>query len=416
MNAKLSRYSIIILITISLSILLPNLYWMIFDKPLRTPQISYSPIIKDFVYSQTNDNNRDEKTYRDNQGNSYDRKSYEALLPFSFYYNLDKWGILPDSIDGIPVNISYIRRNSQFVRIRSVYFHTPMIQLNPLFESQSDFTRLEMPNELFRISDKLEFLNARSNSVVDSLSELYNQAMTEQEFQFPAKYIAGNPTTRKAFDEGYFIIDATNTVFHLKQIKGKPYCVRTNIPTDLNIRYITVQENSRREFYAIMVTLENDLYLISYDDYKLIRLPINDFIADEMDLMFYIDPIYRTFKYYSDKELKCIVTDHDYNVIDTYQTSWTPKTEWVSSKIAASIFPFQAERENARTDYILFNLKFSGWLALIGIFLALGITIFVKVRIHGENLKENWFDLLIVAVTGLYGALAVLLIRPEPWD
>ncbi|MDO9547685.1 MAG: DUF4857 domain-containing protein [Candidatus Marinimicrobia bacterium] len=416
MTAKLSRYSIIILVTISLSILLPSLYWMIFDKPLRTPQISYSPIIKDFVYTQTGENSSGEKEYLDNQGKSYDRKSYEALLPFSFYYNLDKWGILPDSIDGIPISTSYIRRNSQIVRIRSVYFHTPMIQISPLFESQSDFTRLEMPNELFRISDKLEFLNARSNSVVDSLSDIYNQAFTERGFQFPAKYIAGNPTTRKAFDEGYFIIDAANTVFHLKQIKGKPYCVRTGIPIDLNLRYITVEENSRREFYAIAVTWENQIYLITYDDYKLVRLPVNDFNADEMDLMFYIDPIYRTIKYYSDQELKCIVTDKDYNIIDTYETRWLPKSEWTSSKIAAAIFPFQAERENARTDYILFNLKFNGWLALIGTFLALLTTLAVKTMVYRENLKENWFDLLLVAVTGLYGALAVLLIRPEPWD
>ena len=415
MTAKISRYSIIILVTISLSILLPNLYWMIFDKPIRTPQVSFSPIIKDFVFTQTKKNNGD-KMYLDNQGNSYDRKNYQALLPFSYYYNLERWDVLPDTIDGIPISISYIRRNTQFVRIRSYYFHTPMIQLYPLFESQSDFTRLEMPNELFRITNKIEFLNARTNSVVDSLSEIYNLALVEQGFQFPARYIAGNPTTRKAFDEGYFIIDAANSVFHLKQIKGKPYCTNTGIPADLNIRYIIVRENSRREFYALMVTRENDLYLISYDDYKLIRLPVNDFIADEMDFLFSIDPIYRTLKYFNDQELKCIVTDKDYKIIDTYETSWLPKTEWTRSKIAVSLFPFQVERENARTDYILFNLKFNGWLAFIGIFLALGITMTVKTVIYRENLKENWFDLLIVAVTGLYGALAVLLIRPEPWD
>ena len=415
MTVKISRYSIIILVTISLSILLPNLYWMIFDKPIRAPQVSFSPIIKDFVFNKTKKNNGD-KMYLDNQGNSYDRKSYQALLPFTYYYNLERWDVLPDTIEGIPISISYIRRNIQFLRIRSSYFHTPMIQLNPLFESQSEYTRLEMPNELFRITNKIEFLNARTNSVMDSLSEIYNFALVEQGFQFPAKYIAGNPKTKKAFDEGYFVIDAANNVFHLKQIKGKPFCVNTDIPTDLNIRYITVQENPRREFYALMVTGKNDLYLISYDDYKLFRLPVDDFIADEMDFLLTIDPIYRTIKYFNDQELKCIVTDKDYKIIDTYKTSWLPKTEWTRSKIVASLFPFQVERENARTDYILFNLKCNGWLALIGIFLALCITVIMKKVVYRENLKENWFDLLIVAVTGLYGALAVLLIRPEPWD
>lgn len=416
MTAKLSRYSIIILIAVSLSILLPNLYWMIFDKPINKPRVSYSPILKDFVYTQIKANSNGVKEYLDNQGNSYDRKSFEALLPFAYFYNLDKWGVLPDSIDGIPISISYIRRNSQMARIRSSYFNTPMIQLNPLFESQSDFTRLEFPNELFRINKQIEFLDARTNSVVDSLSESYNLVLIAMGFQFPAKYIAGNPTTRKPFDEGYFIIDAENSVFHLKQIKGQPYCVKTDIPANLNIRYISVQENPRREFYAVLVTWQNEVYLISYDNYKLIRLPIEGYIADEMDLLFYIDPIYRTIKYYNDEGLKCVVTDKDYNVIDTYEASWIPKKEWTRSKIAASIFPFQLERESEQTDYKLFHLIFNGGLALIGIFLALIVTVFVKTKIYRENLKENWFDLLVVAITGLYGALAVLLIRPEPWD
>jgi len=414
MNAKLSRNIIIILACISLSIFLPNLYWMVFDKPLRTPNISYSPIIKNHVYSQSMGNS--DREYFDEQGNSYERKDYMALLPFSYSSDLDIWGLLPDTIDGFPVSITNIRRHSQYVNFRSRYFHTPMIQLNPLFESQSDFTRLEMPDEVFRITDRIEFIDSRTNCIVDSLSKIYSQALAEQEFHYPAKYIAGNPQTRKPFDEGYFIIDAKNSVFHMKQIKGKPFCVNTGIPTDLNIRYIIVQESTRREFYAVLVTWENDVYLISYNDYKLIQVPIKGYNADEMDLMFFVYPTYRSFNYSSDRKSIVVTTDTNYNIIKTYETSWIPKSEWTRSKIAAALFPFQIERENARTDYILFNLKFNGWLALIGIILALCVTIFIKVFIYRENLKENWFDLLLVAATGFYGALAVLLIQPEPWD
>lgn len=414
MSAKISRYAIIILAVLSLSIFLPNLYWMAFDKPILSPQISYSPIIEDFVYTQKDE--KGDNLYMDTKGVVYDRKSYEKLLPFSFYYNLDKWGVLPDTIKGFPTTISSIRRNSQFVRIRSVYMHTPMIRLNPLFESQSDFVRLEMPDELFRIDNKIEFLDARSNTVVDSLTNTFNQALKDQGFQFPAKYIAGNPTTRKAFDEGYFVTDQANNVFHLKKIKGQPFCVKTGIPTDLNIRYITIQENPRREFYGLLVTQSNDVYLITYNKYQLIKLPTDGYDADTMDLMFFIDPLYRTIKYYNDHEVTCIATDLNYNPIDKYTTSWTPKSEWTRSKIAAALFPFQIERQNERTDYILFNLHYNGWLALIGILIALGITIIVKTMVYKEKLKENWFDLLVVAFSGLYGALAVLLIQPEPWD
>ncbi len=414
MMPKISRYAIIILIIISSSILFPHLYWMIFDKPIISPIVQYSPVIKDFVYIQKLAQNS--QIYSDRAGNSYDRKSYEALLPFSYYYNLEKWGILPDSIDGIPISISFIRGNSQFVRLRPAYLHTPQIDLNPLFESQSEFTYLEMPDEVFRIKDKFEFINALSNTVNDSLSRIFDLALGQQGFQFPAKYIAGNPTTRKSFDEGYFIIDNNNSVYHLKQIKGQPAVVKTNIPVDLDIRYISVQENSRKEFYGILVTWSNDVYIISYDNYKIIKLPINGYNADEMSLLIFIDPLYRTIRYFNEEYSTCVVTDQDYRIIDTYETSWTPKSEWKSSKVAAILFPFHIERENPNTDYIQFDFKCAGWSSLFGILLALITTVLVKRLVYREELKNNWIDLIIVAVSGIYGALAVLLIRPEPWD
>lgn len=411
MKTTLSRYTIVILGILSLAICLPELYWMVFNKPLQKPYVNYSPILKDFVVKKTAEDGS--VIYSDTQGRTYDRKTYETFIPYLTYYNLDKWGVLPDTLDGFPLSISNIRHNRQYSVFRKYTFHTPMIQLYPLFESQSDFTHLELPRELFRISDKIEFIEASTNRILDSLSNHYNAALINSGFQFPAKYIAGNPTTRKPFDEGYFIIDNANNVFHLKKVKGDPFCVKTGISTALNIRYISVEENTRREFYAVAFTWDNEVYLISYDNYKLIRLPIEDFIAGEMDLILHFFPTYRSFQYYDDKHLKCVVTDLNYDVIATYETSWTPKSEWLQSKFANAIFPFSIERRNSKTDYVLFKIQFSNWLALIGIFIALCITLFVKKIVYHENIRAHWWDIVIVAATGLYGALAVLLIRPE---
>lgn len=411
MKSTLSRYAIILLGILSMAIALPDLYWLAFNKPVRKPYINYSPILKDFVSRITTDNG--DFIYIDNQGQTYDRKSYETLIPYLSFYNLDKWGVLPDTLDGFPLSISNIRRNRQHSVFRKHIFHSPLIQLYPLFESQSDFVRLEMPKELFRLTDRIEFLDARTNSILDSLSNRYNAALIAAGFRFPAKYIAGNPTTKKPFDEGYFIIDHTNNVFHLKQIKGEPFCVKTGIPPDLNIRHIRVEENTRREFYAIAITWDDDVHLISYDNYKPIRLPIEHYRADEMDMILYFFPTYRSFEYSDDKHFNCIVTDLEYNVIANHSTDWTPKSEWLQSRIASVIFPFRIERRSHKTDYVLFYLQLNGWLALIGILLALGSTIIIKKAVYREDPKAHWYDLLVVAVTGLYGALAVLLIRPE---
>ena len=414
MITKISRYAIMSLIVISLSILLPDLYWMIFGKPIIKPSIYYSPVIEEFMIVKRIGNNK--KEYSDQKENNYDRKSFETLLPFTFFYNLEKWGILPDSIKGIPMKRSYVRHNSQHLRITNRAMNTPLIYLNPLFESESDFTRLEVPGELFRIDQKLEFITASDNTVDDSLSCIYNSALLDQGFQFPAKIIAGNPTTRKPFDEGYFIVDAQNTVFHLKKIKGQPHCVKTDIPPDLNIRAIFISEHSRKEFYGVIVTWTNEIYLITYDNYKILQLPVEGYRADDMKLLFSINPLYKKIRYSDMKEMKYVVIDNNYKIVDKYATSWMPKEEWKSSKIASALFPFSIERTTGNSDYVQFKVKFNGHLSWIGILFALLATFICKRFVYREKLRTNWIDFIIVFGTGIFGAITVLLIRPEPWD
>jgi len=414
MIPKISRYAIIILFIVALSILLPSLYWMIFDKPIQAPMVFYSSIKKGFLFSENRTGNESE--YFDNEGNTYDRKTFRTLLPLSYYSDLLKWNILPDNIDGIPISYSIIRNKSLNFSFEPKDLNTPIIDLYPLFESQSDFARLELPGELFRVGTSLEFIDAETNKIITAKSQEFTQALHDAGFQFPAKYIAGNPTTRKPFDEGYFIIDAANSVYHLKQIKGKPFCVNTGISSDLNIRFIKVQENSMKEYYGAIVTKTNEIYLIRYNNYSLTKLPVDGYIADEMTFRLQCNPIYRMVKYYDDKGLTYTVMDSNYNYIDTYQTCWTPREEWTSSKIAAIVFPFSIERKSGDYRYIKFKFVFTGKLAFIGILLGLIITLFLKVNIYHEKLRDNWFDFVIVLFSGLFGTLAVLLIRPEPWD
>lgn len=47
--------------------------------------------------------------------------------------------------------------------------------------------------------------------------------MTKKNFRFPAIEIVGNPTVKKEYDEGYLLLDADRRLFHLKQVKGRPY-------------------------------------------------------------------------------------------------------------------------------------------------------------------------------------------------
>ncbi len=410
---KLSRYAIIVIIIIISAIYLPKLYQMLTVKGERPPIIYYSAVIDDFVYYQSREVSG--MGYYDRQGNEYTRKQYERLLPFLYYRDLDRWGVLPDTLHGVALDISDIRHNRQFLRIKPTDFNKPEIQLFPLFESQSVYSGLEYPDELFRIKDRMEFITAATNTIDDSLSQLFTQALNQQGFQFPARVIGGNPSTHKPFDEGYFIVDRAGHVFHLKKSKGRPACVKTDISPDLQIRKFIISEHPRKEFYGLVVTHTNKLFLISYDQYKLIPLPAKNFDADKMKLSLFVDPLNRTIRYTGSQGYHAAVTDTNYHLMNSYTIKRTPRDERLVGKIEQVLFPFQIKNISPYTAFIHFKVELHSWLSLIGIMIALAITFSVK-KSRKENIRENWGDFVVVALAGLFGCLAVLIIKPEVWD
>jgi hypothetical protein len=127
-------------------------------------------------------------------------------------------------------------------------------------------------------------------------------------------------------------------------------------------------------------------------------------------------PLYKMIRYSDMKEMKYVVIDNNYKIVDKYATSWIPKEEWKSSKIASVLFPFSIERTTRSSDYVQFKVKFNGHLSWIGILFALLATFICKRFVYREKLRTNWIDFIIVFGTGIFGAITVLLIRPEPWD
>ena len=75
---RLSRYILVLVTTLTLSAILPQLWWMALDKPIRKPFIMYSCIENDFLIRRIDGNTR----WEDTRGNQYSREEYEELLPF----------------------------------------------------------------------------------------------------------------------------------------------------------------------------------------------------------------------------------------------------------------------------------------------------------------------------------------------
>ncbi len=408
---RLARILLLLVVIVVSANFLPKLYWMKFEKRQNAPFIVYSPVIEDFVIKRsTADVGDSELKWMDSKGNLYDRDDNDRLLPFFYYRQLAASNRLPDSIRGIPTPLDSIRKNGFTFRLRPSIINSNDIGLYSMLESQSGRVKLEMPDDFFSITGKMEFIDCASNNVNMEKSKLFTDALVDAGFDFPARYISGNPTTRKPFDEGYFVVDNSGSLFHIKMANGNPICINTNFPENIDIRYISVKESNLREFYAYVISEDNRVYLLSYNNYKPVELPVVGYNADT-DVLFIIgDYFYRTISIAHNNNIEVFVTDRNYNKIDYYTQSWETNEDTFAGTVAAYLFPFTIEFDSPDTSWAGFYIRFSDFRAIPVMIISL-FSLAILLLYKKQPVKKSLFDLLLVLVTGIYGLIAVFAVK-----
>jgi hypothetical protein len=380
---------------------------MAFEKAIFPPKVYYSPITENFVITKIRN-----KKYlvTDRKGNRLPRKDFERLLPFLTYKQLLYKGTMPDTIQNILIDIHKIRENNFSIPLKPKEMASFKIPLAPLIESAPNRADLQLPEDMFRITDRIEFINCETNTVTEDKSELFTKVLSEKDFSFPAKKIFGNPSTRKAFDEGYFIVDNNDKLFHLKRIKGKPYVKKIKLP-DIKIKYIKVRELNLREFYGLVVSEDNRLFIISYDNYKFIELPVKGYNSNEMQVKFTGDLLYRLVTLSAKDSIASFVMNRNYKLVDTYFEKWKGNNETTAGIFFKNFFPFSlsfTDRNNAYVDfYGKYNYSF-----IVNIILVV-IAFFILWKYFNRKPVTQILDLIIILFTGIFGFIAVLLIRDE---
>lgn len=408
-TVRLARIALTFLLTLVLSWVLPHYFWKAFDISIRPPRVSYSPVQNSFLLLRPEAKS---VRYLDPAGKEYTREEYERLLPLANYRQLAASGQMPDSLRGVNLELKTVQLNNLFLRVMPADIGLPQIPLYPLFESQSGRVRLEMPSDFFRIGGRMEFLDAATNTVQEEQSQEFTDTLRARGFAFPAKQIAGNPTVRKPFDEGYFVVDASDAVFHIKMVRGRPFCVNTGIPAVPRVRQMFIMEMGLKEFYGMMIAEDNSVSLISYDSYRLIRLPLSRYDAGTCALFFGGDLFYRTITVQSDGWLETVVTEREYALVDTYRESWPTRKESTAGAWAAALFPFSFHLEDDDSAFVDFYGQCGGWTALWGLLLCV-VILLVTLRLRRRHLRDHLFDMVLVAGTGIFGLLAVHMI-PSP--
>ena len=400
----------IFIAVITLAIFIPKLYWTVFEKPIRKPIIHYSCISKQFMI------NRGEKEWTDAKGNQCSRDEYERMLPMMFFKQLLASGTLPDSINGTALDMRAVSKEKSFFRLKVNEVDAPAPQLYPLFESRSGRAQLELPQDFFRITWRVDFIDASTNQILEEKSQMFSAALFHNGFVFPAKLISGLPTQRKSCDEGYLIVDSKDQLFHLKMIKGKPFVKKVDIPERLNFRYIGCVDFKNKNFYAYLVSGKNEIYILTQDDYKLIKWPVEGYDPATCDLKIYGDLFNYTVIIEAEDHIKAIALTPDYQLVDTFTESWKTKEQLQEGKIFASIFPAQLSMNSENSKFIRFYFtpsKGMNWL-LVNLLLLVMHVVWLYMR--KVRLKNHWMDMAVVAVCGIYGFIAIYLFPNKFFD
>ncbi len=409
---KISRYILVFVTILAAAVALPNLYWLAFEKPISTPFVMYSSLEKDFFIIRFSEDN----VRTDTRGNIYTRDEFESKLPLYYARQLVLNGTLPDSINGVEMDLHQINYYRSFFRFRPREMFMPEPGLYPLFESESGRANLELPNDVFRISDRMEFIDAETNRIDERKSQMFTTVLNNRNFAYPATKIAGLPTTRKSCDEGYFVVDSKDCMYHIKMIEGEPYVVKIEVPEGLTFRHIVCVDFTDKKYYNYLISSENEIYILTQDDYEFIKLPVEGYDPEVDELRIFGGMFNYTIIMRREGYMKTVALDSDYNKVDEYSETWPVRGKTREGVVASTIFPFQLRLQDNNNSYINFYPeKPAGFYWIIVNIVLMLLQLFV---IRRSNLKpgKNIIDLAIIALTGVYGFLAVNFFQNKFFD
>jgi hypothetical protein len=174
---------------------------------------------------------------------------------------------------------------------------------------------------------------------------------------------------------------------------------------------MSIAETSLREYYGFVIAEDNTVSLISYDNYRLIRLPLERYDHRTCALFFGGDLFFRTLTVQGDGWLETIVTDRAYTVKARYSESWPTRVEATAGHVSSALFPFAIHLEDGDSPFV--NLYASaGSLHALWVILVSVIALLISLRVRRRQVRGHVADIVLVALSGIFGLLAVHMIPP----
>jgi hypothetical protein len=318
------------------------------------PFVYFSSIQKKFLFRES-DPNKDK--FHDDEGKIYTEQEYDTSLPLFNFRQLTVNGEMPDSIDGIAIEPRDLRVKQVMFRYAPVKKNTPNPDLYILYESLPKKAKLESPGDLFRLKDKIEFVDAETNKVNQKKSEIFQNALLKAGYTFPAQWTSGDLNIRKPYDEGYFSLDANGQLYHIKMVNGRPFVKNTQLDPRIEPAFFSMEEPADKRFYGFLFDKKGKTYILEENGgkYKPVELEIDPLNLDADELMIMGNFLYWTVSIQNNagKHFYALKTETLEKVRST--SVKIPVNQWDA---IASWFPVYLDFRDPHSDYIAPRLHF----------------------------------------------------------
>lgn len=400
---RLSKILLFFTVTALLAWVLPWAYGFLGGASSRTPFTLYSTVTGEFSWLESDGKGI---AYKDAAGHAFTEKQFDSILPFFYYRQLISDNRFPDSIHGIPVTPKMAQIGNFMFRSSPRQVNVGIVGIYPLLESMSGRVDLDSPDDIFRIDrNGVTFIDCATNTVKEDKSAAFTEIMRRKGFTFPAQVIAGNPTTRKEYDEGFFITDSQGKLFHLKQTKGRPFVRAVEWPEGVEIARIFVTEYRGRQYFAFLTDKAGQFYVLTTGDYALhpVNIPLVD--PTRQGIMIVGNPFDWTLKV-SDPD----GAEHLY-AVDAADFSLLKELHYPApehtgiEKAEKYIFPFRLTFTSGFDTEVLPRITgISGWALILGLVLAVAFCLIRK-----ADPVRRAPQCLFILVFGLYAFIGLLL-------
>jgi hypothetical protein len=378
-----------------------NLYYKIDVDNTKSFFTYYSSIQKTFAMFKHGENKNIIRT--DREGTIYSESQFDSILPLFYYRQLQLDNKLPKEVDGHPVNVKILNLNSVFFRLNARDINSPKIPLYPLFVTQTGRVGLKTPEDVFRFSDRFEFVDIEPNVVNQEKSDDYYNKLLKKGFKGKIRSIANNPSSRKPYENGSFLIDENYNVFHILDVNHQAFVKKTTIPSSIKTKYIHITEDDLKKYYGYLFSEDGGMYLIKAPTYELIKLDIPNVDIESENIRIYGNLLYwNIYVSGKNKDMIYALRSSDFKQVDKMNNLVEVEG---SFHLADWIIPFSISFSDANSSYVIPQFKLGIWKSLVINILILGLFIGLFKK------KSNIYDWIIILISGIFGAVALLALR-----